>query len=115
MGRKKPRLGVETQKNMEHALTKSISNATICNFLYAFFTIFAVIAVFTVGGIVMAFFASKQKLAFLLTSLPLFVSLAITLTMMLFYYRVCDKFLANGASAGPVRPAAESNPNMVAY
>lgn len=100
---------------MESALTKGISNATICNFLYAFFTIFAVISVFTVGGIVGMFFASKQKLAFLFSSLPLFISLAITLTMMLFYYRVCDKFLAQNGASGPVKAAAESNPNMVAY
>lgn len=99
---------------MESTVTKAITNATICNFLYAFFTIFAVIAVFTVGGIVAAFFVAKHKFAFFMSALPMFLSLTIALTMMLFYYRVCDKFLANG-SAGPVKAASESNPNMVAY
>lgn len=88
---------------MEPAITKQITNATLCNFLYAFFTIFAAIAIVTVGGIAVTFFTVKNKLALLLSSLPLFVSLAITVTMMLFYYRVCDKFLAPAA----VAPAPE--------
>jgi hypothetical protein len=102
---------VSSIKQMEPALTKAITNTTICNFLYAFFSIFAIIALFTVGGILAAFFTAKEKFTFFLASLPLFVSLAITLTMMLFYYRVCDKFLAPN---GVVRGARESNPNMMA-
>jgi len=88
---------------MEHQWMKAISSATICNFFYFFFVVYAVIfalSVLVTIGVVGAF---KMKGAVgLALGAQAMITAALGGTMMLFYYLICDRALLAGAAKGVV-------------
>lgn len=82
---------------MEPNWTKNISSATVCNFFYVFFVVYAVIFVVSVLMTV-GIMTSKLRgaLGIALGGQAIVITL-IGGTMMLFYYLICDRaLLANG-------------------
>ena len=73
---------------------KKIPSEVVCNFFYAFFVIYAVLAVLTFLS-VLGLFGMKQKGAFMFGIFGLIVSL-IPVTMMLFFYLICNRGLLQG-------------------
>jgi hypothetical protein len=70
---------------------KSIPNNVVCNFFYAFFIVYAVIAVLTFLSAI----AVSKKMGVAFGIFGLLVSLVPT-TMMLFFYLICDRALLKG-------------------
>lgn len=100
---------------MEPQWTKQISSQTICNFFYAFFVAYAIIAALGVVGLVASFMMLKLPKGLMIAQgFYGLLMIAIATTMALFHYLICDRALL-ASQGGFVRPAAESNPNMVAY
>lgn len=98
---------------MEPEWTKKISSETVCNFFYAFFVIYAVLAVISVAGLVsLAFFSSKLPKSVLITQgIYGLVTLGLATTMALFHYLVCDRALKPGSE----KKTPETVPDMGVY
>jgi hypothetical protein len=82
---------------MEPEWTKSIPDATVCNFYYFFFVFYAVIAVITVLGTIGILFNAKLPRGLMLSygfsNLLVFVLAGVSA---LFFYLVCDRALKPG-------------------
>lgn len=103
---------------MEPAWTKNISSETVCNFFYAFFVIYAVFAALTLTGTIGVLSLLKLPKGLMVAQgLYGLLMFGLAATAALFHYLICDRALLSSGvgSKGGVRPAPESNPNMVAY
>lgn len=105
---------------MEPEWTKRISNESICNFFYAFFIAYAIIAALGVLGLITSFMTLKLPKGLMIAQgFYGLLMIALATTMALFHYLVCDRALQPGsrglAGRGDIRPAQESNPDIVAY
>jgi uncharacterized membrane protein len=103
---------------MEPEWTKRISSETVCNFFYAFFVVYAILAVVSVVGLVGILSTAKLPKGIMVAQTFYgLIMIALATTMALFHYLICDRALKPGAGkeVKGVRPAPESNPNMVAY
>lgn len=84
---------------MEPTWTKNISDATLCNFFYAFFIVYAVLAAISLFGFISLFFMKLPKNMLVSQGFPMLLTLALGTTGALFHYLICDRALKPGASA----------------
>lgn len=79
---------------MEPDWTKQISNRTVCNFFYAFFVAYAIIAALAVIGFIASFtMLSMPKGMMIYSGFYGLLMIAIATTMALFHYLICDRAL----------------------
>jgi len=79
---------------MEPQWTKNISNQTLCNFFYAFFVVYSILAVISIIGFIGLFTAVKMPPGVLIAQvLQGLILVSLTSTMALFHYLICDRAL----------------------
>ena len=82
---------------MEPEWTKSIPDATVCNFYYFFFVFYAVIAVITLLGTLGVLFNAKLPKGLMLAyGFSNLIVLLLAGTSALFFYLICDRALKPG-------------------
>ena len=80
---------------MEAEWTKNIPTTWVCNFFYAFFTVYATFAVLTFFGFIGLFFMNLPKNQLVVAAMQSFLMLGIAATTALFHYLVCSRALLN--------------------
>lgn len=78
---------------MEPEWTKNIPSSWVCNFFYAFFTVYAVFAVLTFFAFIGLFFMNLPKNQLIAMGMQSFLMLGIAGTTALFHYLVCSRAL----------------------
>lgn len=74
---------------------KNIPSTWVCNFFYAFFTVYAVFAVLTLFSFIGLFFMNLPKGQLFVAGVQMFLMLGIATTTALFHYLVCSRALLN--------------------
>jgi hypothetical protein len=78
---------------MEDEWMKKIPSETVCNFFYVFFVIYAVLfalSILAIVGIIVSMKITPVSVALVANG---FISSLIGVTMMLFFYLICDRAL----------------------
>ena len=84
---------------------QKISNATVCNFFYAWFVIYAFFAVLALVLVIATFFTAKKLgAAGLVMGLQSVLTFGIATAFMCFYYIICDRALLPLAAEKPNEP-----------
>ena len=84
---------------------QKISNATVCNFFYAWFVIYAFFAVLALVLVIATFFTAKKLgAAGLVMGLQSVLTFGIATAFMCFYYIICDRALLPLAATKPNEP-----------
>ncbi len=78
---------------MEPDWTKNIPTTWVCNFFYAFFTVYAVLTVLTLFSFIGLFFMNLPKNQLIVAGIQTFLMLGFGGTMMLFHYLICSRAL----------------------
>ena len=98
---------------MEPAWMQKISNASVCNFFYAWFVVYAVFFAFAIVSVI-GIFLTVKKFGALEISLSV-QSVLMTLlaaSFMMFHYMVCDRaLLPAGKAAGAAAEEAKAKAN----
>ncbi len=98
---------------MEHKWTDKISNATICNYFYIFFLVFAVWAGVSLLGGVWVFATTKMGFGLLIAVLfNILLSFGISATSALFLYLICDRALKPSMASAQAQQQAFQDPGM---
>lgn len=74
---------------------KNIPSTWVCNFFYAFFTVYAVFAVLIFFSFIGLFFMNLPKGQLLAAAIQSFLMMGIATTTALFHYLVCSRALLN--------------------
>ena len=73
---------------------QNISSATVCNFFYAFFVIYAVLLALSIVALIgVTSFLKLPKALIIANSVPAIIGLTIITAQMLFFYLICDRAL----------------------
>lgn len=79
---------------MEPEWTKAISNATVCNFYYAFFVFYAVVSILVVVSTITMLASVKLPMGMMVMSgIQSLLVFALATASALFHYLVCDRAL----------------------
>jgi hypothetical protein len=95
---------------------KKIPNETVCGFFYIFYLANAIIAVIAVIGVFVMLFTVKAPIGLkLFNGFNSLLMIAITVTMALFYYLMCDRALLSHKSGRGTSSHAGSLQRAWAY
>jgi hypothetical protein len=84
---------------------QKISNATVCNFFYFFFVLYAIFTVLALVVMFGTFFAAKKLgTAGIIMSVQSVLTFLLGTSFMAFYYMICDRALLPLAAAKPQEP-----------
>jgi hypothetical protein len=94
---------------MEPEWMKKFSNATVCNFFYVWFVVYAVFAVLALL-LAVGTFVSVKKLDFasVMIILQPVLMLGLATAFMMFYYIICDRSLISKVSESVVQEGFEA-------
>lgn len=98
---------------MEPAWMQKISNASVCNFFYAWFVVYAVFFVFAIVSVIGTFLTVKKFGALeIALSVQSVLTMLIAGSFMMFHYMVCDRaLLPAGKEAAAAEAKAKANPS----
>jgi hypothetical protein len=84
---------------------QKITNATVCNFFYAWFVVYAVFFVLSLIALISVFFSAK-KLGSALAPIAIqsTLTMLIAASFMMFYYIICNRALLPLMNAKPHEP-----------
>ena len=94
---------------MEPAWMKKFSNATVCNFFYFWFVVYAVFALMALFLTIGTFFSLKKIDFFgVMIVLQPVITLLLATAFMMFYYIICDRSLLAKVSESVVQEGFEA-------